>query len=184
MLQYSFSLRNDKTRGYLYLSWFILVIQCAALLFLAINDDTFQRYYYVMGLIVVVTLMGYPLARKMVFRSKFTYAFAAICITWFMVTQYWFALATFVLLVLQYISNQKLALLFYNDRVVAPGILEKTISWSSFSNVILKDGLLTLDYKNNRISQYMVEDSNELPDERDFNEFCRQQLAGAKSKQA
>lgn len=49
----------------------------------------------------------------------------------------------------------------------------KQYSWSAFNNIILKDGLLTLDYANNTIRSFIVDDQR---DEIKFNAFCSQQL--------
>ncbi|HET9431236.1 MAG TPA: hypothetical protein VFO70_08665, partial [Chitinophagaceae bacterium] len=52
----------------------------------------------------------------------------------------------------------------------------KNITWNQVNNVILKDGLLTLDQKNNRILQVEIRNSDPDIDEKDFNEFCSRQL--------
>lgn len=51
----------------------------------------------------------------------------------------------------------------------------KKYTWDEFANVILKDNLLTLDFKNNRLLQAEIEvaDINEEA----FNTFAKQQLA-------
>jgi hypothetical protein len=42
----------------------------------------------------------------------------------------------------------------------------------------LKDGLLTLDFSNNKVVQREIEDDEEDDaDEEEFNNFCRNQLA-------
>ena len=52
------------------------------------------------------------------------------------------------------------------------GIFNKSFDWNEFSNVILKDELLTLDFKNNRLIHLLV-DVNFTPfNEIEFNEFC------------
>lgn len=52
------------------------------------------------------------------------------------------------------------------------GIFGKSYYWTEFSNVILKDELLTLDFKNNRLIHLLV-DVNFTPfNEIEFNEFC------------
>ena len=46
--------------------------------------------------------------------------------------------------------------------------------WHQFSNVVLKDNLLTLDFKNNKLLQVAVDEGKSPVDEKAFNEFCRQ----------
>lgn len=44
--------------------------------------------------------------------------------------------------------------------------------WSEFNNIILKDGLLTLDFKDNKLLQLNIEAEQTLTDEGSFNNFC------------
>lgn len=44
--------------------------------------------------------------------------------------------------------------------------------WNEFSNVVLKDSLLTLDFKNNKLLQLSIEETSSLIDEKAFNDFC------------
>lgn len=68
---------------------------------------------------------------------------------------------------------------FDEKGIVINGLFPKKIQWSELSNVVLKDGVLTLDFKNNRIIQ---KDTDDLGDddydgeEDEFNTFCKAQL--------
>lgn len=48
-----------------------------------------------------------------------------------------------------------------------------TYQWNEFSNIILKDDLLTLDFKNNKLIQVSIDENEPAVDEKEFNEFCR-----------
>ena len=65
--------------------------------------------------------------------------------------------------------------------VLQNGIFGKSYNWSEFSNVILKDELLTLDFKNNRLIQLVVDVNFTPVNEIEFNEFCRILLKTADS---
>jgi len=43
------------------------------------------------------------------------------------------------------------------------------------TNVIRRDDLLTLDFKNNRLMQVQIINADDVP-ENEFNQFCQQQL--------
>ena len=47
-----------------------------------------------------------------------------------------------------------------------------TFHWAEFSNIVLKDNLLTLDFKNNKLIQVAVYEQRTSSDEQGFNEFC------------
>jgi hypothetical protein len=72
---------------------------------------------------------------------------------------------------------------FSRDHVRFNGWPEKKYNWSEFSNIILKDGILTIDFRNNKLFQKETDDS-ENPDydgtEEEFNDFCAEQLLIAK----
>ncbi len=44
--------------------------------------------------------------------------------------------------------------------------------WSEISNVVLKDNLLTLDFKNNKLIQVAVDEKHTTTNEQEFDEFC------------
>jgi hypothetical protein len=48
--------------------------------------------------------------------------------------------------------------------------------WQDVKNAVLKDNLLTLDFKNNRITQRETESDVAPETQQEFNAFCRQQI--------
>jgi len=57
---------------------------------------------------------------------------------------------------------------------VINSLIKKKYPWSDFNNVMLKDGLLTLDFKDNRLIQKeAIEEDGPDADEDEFNAFCR-----------
>lgn len=52
----------------------------------------------------------------------------------------------------------------------------KKFTWEEIQHVILKDGILTIDLKNNHFYQSEVATLKELSDETEFNRFCQQYL--------
>lgn len=68
---------------------------------------------------------------------------------------------------------------FDEKEIVFNGLWPKKIQWSLLNNVVLKDGLITLDFKNNTIMQKETDDlgDDEYDGEEDeFNTFCQAQL--------
>ena len=54
---------------------------------------------------------------------------------------------------------------------------KRTIEWKELNNVILKDGILTIDLKNNKVFQNEIMSPTS---EMDFNEFCDAQQQALK----
>jgi hypothetical protein len=80
-----------------------------------------------------------------------------------------------------YLSTRPEEIGFSEDRIVFKSFFSKTISWSSLNNALIKDGILTLDYKNNKLFQAETDDDEENEEyevsEEEFNAFCAQQLS-------
>lgn len=55
----------------------------------------------------------------------------------------------------------------------------KEFSWNDFQNIILKDDLLTLDFKTNRIFQATILEQTPEDGEDNFNAFCNEHMKNA-----
>jgi hypothetical protein len=72
---------------------------------------------------------------------------------------------------------------FAEDHIRIGGWWPKRISWSSLKNVVLKDGLITIDYADNHLYQRETDDLDDEEydgTEDEFNVFCRRQLDHAR----
>jgi hypothetical protein len=88
----------------------------------------------------------------------------------------WIAVAHIILLVADTIAKRKLLVNFDTNGIEYPTVPKKNIPWDVLSNVILKDGLLTIDFKNNKLLQSEIETTGRQINETAFNHFCRQQI--------
>jgi hypothetical protein len=73
---------------------------------------------------------------------------------------------------------------FAEDHIRIGGWRPKRIPWSQLSNVVLRDGLLTIDYIDNRLFQREADDLDDEEydgTEDEFNVFCRRQLDRSRS---
>src|SRR6478736_1460024 len=65
---------------------------------------------------------------------------------------------------------------FDDEGITINTFSKKFYPWSLITNVVLKDGLLTIDYKDNRLFQKEIEEQISPVLESEFNEFCRSKL--------
>jgi hypothetical protein len=68
---------------------------------------------------------------------------------------------------------------FSHDHIRFNGWPEKKYAWSEFTNIMLKDGILTMDFKNNKLFQKETDDTEDPEydgSEEEFNQFCIDQL--------
>lgn len=78
-------------------------------------------------------------------------------------------------------SRRKEEIGFSEKHIVFKSLWRKRILWADLNNAMIKDGILTLDYKNNKLFQAETDDDDdneeyEVPEEA-FNAWCREQLA-------
>ncbi|HEV2483804.1 MAG TPA: hypothetical protein VGS79_29265 [Puia sp.] len=91
----------------------------------------------------------------------------------------WVGAFFFLLAFLEYQTKRPLEIGFDQDRIVINALIKRRFDWTMFNNVILKDGLLTLDFKDNRLLQREIADDEDEDDadEEEFNAYCRERLA-------
>ena len=72
---------------------------------------------------------------------------------------------------------------FSENTIVKTGWVNKKYSWSELNNVVIKDDLLTMDFKNNTLLQAYTDDEEDeeydVVDE-EFNQYCKRQLTVAR----
>lgn len=66
---------------------------------------------------------------------------------------------------------------FTDEEVVINSLIRRRYAWKEFSNIVLKDDLLTLDFASNRLLQRETVDEEGDAEEDEFNVYCQQRLA-------
>ena len=74
-------------------------------------------------------------------------------------------------------TRRKFEVIFSKDGIIYPSFPRQTFLWPDVSNAILKDGMLTIDLKNNKLIQTVIDKESALAiNESEFNLFCRKQF--------
>lgn len=91
-----------------------------------------------------------------------------------------FGLILLVIAFLGYMATQPEEVGFSEQRILVKKLFSKTIQWNELSNAMIKDGLLTLDFKNNKLFQAETDDDEDNDEydasEEEFNAFCKAHL--------
>lgn len=89
---------------------------------------------------------------------------------------YWIAAFYFVAVLLEKQVKFPREIAFDNDGMVINSFPQKNFAWKDLSNVVLKDRILTVDFKNNKIIQQETQEDTTAAEEAEFNGFCRSKL--------
>lgn len=145
---------------------------------------TTDKFRIITGLITItglVLLTGEVIDFKKKKKPELMIPFLFSAITSIVILKLPWMAAPYLILALVYrrsVKPQEIG--FSRDLIMFSGFFPKKISWDQLNNVLIKDGLLTIDYKNNRIFQQETDELDEEDDddvtEEEFNAFCRKCL--------
>ena len=175
MPRFVISLKNEKLRTYTIISWLILALNFLSFIYLGLTGwSGIQNLpYFAAGLLITIFFFRFLSKREEFERDAISLSFSITIIAWIVMQFYWAAVIIFFLFLFQDISRRELVVLFFDDRIVYPSFPKRTIQWEELNNVILKDNILTIDLKTNKILQNeILSPASEI----DFNEFCASKL--------
>jgi hypothetical protein len=181
MQQFELFLRNEKIKQYNVFAVWIILANLALFISLAAGSGAPVRNPVIFAVLMVAAgftaeLIARKRQKKVNARGT---AFLVIIVTWLLLRSWWPAAIMLILGLLYGLSQRKLPVIVGKEHIVFPSFPKRVITWDELSNVKLKDGLLTLDFKNNRLAQALIEVGGPGKEvaEREFNEFCREQLS-------
>lgn len=88
----------------------------------------------------------------------------------------WLFLPFVALALLEKGARSPLEIGFADNKIVINTVIRRSYYWTDFTNIVLKDNLLTMDFKNNRLFQRETIDEEGDADEDEFNQYCQVQL--------
>lgn len=181
MRQFKLILQNEKRRSYdrIAILFFILSgigMAVASLYFKNIIHK--EKFYWTL---IPILFHLAPLAllfwKKSVISLKdLAISVFLVVVFWVLFGYWWAGLAIILFVLLYWTSQQELRIIVGETGVRYDFFPSNSLQWNDLNNLILKDGLLTIDRKNNKITQNMIDESKTLIIEKEFNEFCNQQL--------
>jgi hypothetical protein len=174
---YVVTLKRENAHKTDLISLLLLIFSLLAFSFVQIRNGL--NLLLCLGIAIVLSglLANLRSARKKK-EMRFRYWLFATGICWIgMPYLQWLVIPFFVMAMMEAQAKYPLEIGFYSEGVVLNSLFNKKFPWSSLQSVILKDGLLTLDFINNKLIQKEVLDDDD-PDAREdeFNDYCRSKL--------
>jgi len=182
MQKFELILINEKVKQYKLFALLIILINCIAFIYLAVtkSEIRFRSIGVVTWIFVLFIIEHFAKKRGKEFSAKAGAILIIIAV--YLSFQFWWPAAITTILAILYIISIRQFIMSVNaSHIIYPSFPKRTIQWNELNNIMMKDGLLTLDFKNNKLIQVPVSNdkTHSNIDERDFNDFCRNQLNAA-----
>ncbi len=184
MNAYRIALKNAKINQYQQLTFFVFVINWAIFIYLGIMSPV--KYIQVSMIIAAttITILGaveYSLRKNnKQHNSIYPYLiYLPIASAWISASYWGMSLIISIIFAFYKYATSDLVVEVNKDFIRYPSFPAKTMGWNTISQVILKDGLLTIDLQSNKLYQSLIDDENPGLEESEFNEFCQKQLSSS-----
>ena len=166
-------LKNDKLSSYRRIGIIILLLHFFFFLYYFLKvDDDFAVIAGIVVSIIVLIFQFVGIKNNKAPLIPVSTGFILLALVWILFNNYWLAPALLILAFLNFVSSRKLALHFFEDRIEMTTFPKKILYWKEMNQVILKDAILTLDFKNNHFIQGEVAVESLYVSEATFNQFC------------
>lgn len=179
LFQYVLIIKKEKPLNIDLISILLCVISFVFFLYYSFIQQNLYLFLLLAGLLVPIVL-GYTIwsKRKSNPKANFKHPLLVTAFVWLFVPGLRWFFIFFVLFVLfDHQARQPLEIGISDEKIVINTFFRKRYLWSSFNNVVLKDNLFTLDFKNNKILQKEIEPYATNVNEKEFNLFCLEQIS-------
>ena len=181
--QYVVVLKNQNTK-YINILGFLLALLSTVFFVKELLQPGQTGFVYLVGVLFIICVLIWNVYHS-VYKGKKVYYSRALLIAalvWMKMPYYqWLTFVFIILALLEYQAKFAVEIGFSDNEIKFNTLFKKRYQWSDFSNIVLKDGLLTLDFANNKIFQREIDDDDDDDDadEKEFNDYCQRQLAKA-----
>ena len=187
MDKFTIALPNDKIKTYRMLLLLISLINIVMLIMFKLRVPTDSLTGFVIfgsiGAASAPLLLWLFMKKNDERQSRYRIVGTLVSsIGWFVLGYVLAGLSLIVVSLLALMAIRKLLVIVDHAGIVYPSIPVQKLDWSEVDNLLLKDSILTIDLKNNKLMQFRItEIDNSALDERAFNTFVTEQLKSQKT---
>lgn len=176
MEQFDITLKNGKIKFYNNIAFIFLLLNFAVFIFLLFYDAfRYPALAFIVALIIYIGMRWYLFKTNKTDYIIDEFVFFIPAAGWLGMHSYLVAAGCLLMGLLYKLSLQKLKFVFTRINIVKTNFPKKEFAWNELNNVILKDHILTLDFKNNKLIQAEIEKSQVI-NEAAFNSFAQSKL--------
>jgi hypothetical protein len=170
---YRFTIQNTRAKQIRLLANLILFLNAFAFIYFGMHASN-KQVIVIGALTAIIALID-----AIVNRSWKIHLAAAVLVVigWINIGYWWIGIIMPVLSAFAQLTANNKSINFNTKEIKLSSPFGKTFNWLELQNIILKDGLLTLDFKNNKLLQTPILDELNEAETKQFNDFCSKQLA-------
>lgn len=179
---YVVTLKNKQT---VYIDWIGILLSVISMAFFTWEMITGDEVGVAMllGALFIAGVLSWNAYHAFYRHQKVYYSRALLiaALVWMKMPYYQgLSIPLIVLALLEYQAKYAIEIGFAEEHILLNHAFKKKIAWSSLQRVVLKDGLLTFDYLNNKLWQKEVDEEDDYDaDEDEFNAWCKEQTEKA-----
>jgi hypothetical protein len=177
MKRFELTLKQEKQRSFIWFSWLIIIGNLALFIYLSALSGfkNIGPLLYVVLAIIAIIVVYYSKEQRE--KPRLYVLFLIIILGWINSRTYWWvAIPILIFMILDGIARRELIVKVFADKIIYPSWPPSEIKWQELNNVIIKDRVLTIDFKSDKLIQQLIDEKNTQIDEKEFNAFCQQQL--------
>lgn len=173
--EYVIVLLNEKTSSYIKLGFALVIMNLITfMLFLVLQDFMYTGIIGIVATVIYFLIKRWQLKKNPAAQKIDENIFFLLAAVWLWQSVI-MALLVLITGVLFKIALQKFRFIISPEGVYKDFFPKKNYEWVDFDSVILKAGMLTLDFKNNKLLQAVTENSDAI-NETEFNDFVNNYL--------
>jgi len=180
MNNYTIILPNEKAATYKVVTFIIAIMNLFAfvLMFIKSENTPLNTVLIPMGF----SIMAFPFISYFIFKNarkvySFDVSFLMSGFVWIFLGVVLPGILLFVFSIFVFYTNKAFKLEIGKDEIGYPSFPKKQYAWHEVDNLILKDNILTIDFKNNKLLQFTLNEAdNKNLDEANFNRFVQEQM--------
>lgn len=173
-MQFDITFKNPKEKNTRRIILWLVILHALIFIYLLFDEKLWKLG--VAGIVVIALYSGYRALITNAANQRFSYGhyiFSIFTLMLILRNSYWLAAIELLLDVLTIIAIRTKSVYLNSYSIDLRIFPSKRYKWSDLSNVILKDNLLTIDFKNNKFIQ---EEIDTPVNEKEFNAFAHEQL--------
>lgn len=181
-MKYSFTLKDNNQKAYYLFTWFLFFLHVVAAAVFVLNTNNYGvklDLYISLGFYVTISIGYYFFKNRNKALETFSFILALLYGNFWLKHVGFLAVFIFamVYLLVTAVKGKSTTVAFTESGIHLTRVFKTIVfPWKEMENVILKDNILTIDFKTNKIIQVEIVENSRMVDETEFNLFCKTQL--------